>query len=1039
MLKKGSLYIIQVWILLIGFNLIVSSGYSQLSIPRNYETKVFEEGLQLYENEVYGYASDRFEAFLSIPVEDRSPAWASNHLSALLHKALCNLWLEENQAEHELVTLVRTHKPAPVVYEAAMEVGNARYNKKRYKQAIEYYDLVDLNVVDQDIKAEVAFKRGYCHFVRKEFDLAANYLTQSAAYRTVYYYPSNYYLGMTSFFNKSYTRAAGYFEKVSSSKKYKTSVPYYLTQIYFTEGNYQRVISYGEKQLNTIDVQKSDELKNLIGRSYYELGDEKQALKYFRAYEESEAKFTASDHYQVGYLYYKDGSHDDAIKHLKEIAALDNETGHQANYYLGHSYIKKGNKEAARSAFANVKRMTDNLKLQDEATYNYGLLSAELNHDREAVNALMEIKPGSDYYSISQEALAKLFLKTNDYDNAISILEELDKSNPVLKEAYQKVTFYKGEQLFKRHEHQAALTYINKSLDFAIDPYIHTEAQFTKGLIQHKMKHYGASISSLNAHATLQSNRITESTHLASYIQGYNYLKQKKYGEAKTHLTKTIESIHRNSPTIKSAYIRENVLSDALVRLGDCEFYFNNYDAALQKYNRAYTAQKSGFVYAYFQSGLIYGLNKDPIQKIVILEDLQNKYPASALADDALVEASRTYLQLGKYDEAANPLLKLTKQYKQSELITQAYLTLGLISYNKGATDQAVKFYKSVFNYNPSQNERQDAFQALQEIYVNDLKDPDEYVAFIESISGGKIANSVRDSLNFKTAYASYVNGEYADATQGLGRYILNFPNGNYHIEAHYFRAECAAIEKDYSNAYRDYVYVIDQGPSQYFEKGLRKSALIAYNELKNFEKSYLYFNQLSALNLTAEHRIEALLGAMRSAHRIDKSQETLRLAGMVHNDTDASANDRLAADYYLAIIYYDKKLYDEALAPLNRLSKQSQDEFAAEARYLIASSYYQQEEFGIAEEMCRLAIKENANYPYWVAKSIILLSDVLVAKGDTFNAKAALEAVIENFTEDATLVADAKSKLKRITDAEKRTNELIQDSKNDLIQLEEN
>ena len=366
-------------------------------------------------------------------------------------------------------------------------------------------------------------------------------------------------------------------------------------------------------------------------------------------------------------------------------------------------------------------------------------------------------------------------------------------------------------------------------------------------------------------------------------------------------------------------------------------------------------------------------------------------------------------------------------------------MKLGLISYNKGAINESVKYYKRVFNQNPSPAERADALQALQEIYIHDLKDPDEYLAFLESVSGGKIDNAVRDSLNYETAYRSYVNGAYDEALKNLNRYITNFPNGIYHIEAHYFRGECAALEKDYSNAYRDYVYVAEQGPGNYYEKGLRKAALIAYNEINNFEKAYSYFNTLSQLNIAPDKAIEALLGAMRSAYRIDKKDETLRFANRIQAHPDASNDNKLAADYFLAQILYEEGRYDEALPHLNRLSKQSQDEFAAEARYLIAAAYLNRNELDIAEQMCRLAIKENANYPYWVANSIILLSDVLVKKGDAFNAKAALEAVIENFTEDPELVALANKKLKAIKEAEARNTDDINSNRQDLIQFDEN
>jgi len=1014
-----------------------TSMSAQLSIPLSYETDVLAEGHELYEKAVYGYAKERYDAYLAIPSDDRTPNWQSNASEAALYSGLCALWMDQDQAQHDLVKLIHEYSPDPVAYEAALEVGNSYYNKKRYRDAIKYYELIDLNQLPNEMKSEVAFKRGYCHFVRKQFDLAENYLTQASAFRTVYYYPSNYYLGMSSFFDEDYPTAANYFEKVSSSKKYKNFIPYYLTQIYFNEQDYQRVVDYGERQLTNPELKKAIEIKGLIGRSYFELGNENKSLTYLREVEAAEVELTTADFYQLGYLAYKEGSYDEAIKNLSKVAEQKDDTGNQANYYLGHAYIQSNKREAARNSFAHVKRKTSNPSLKDEATYNYGLLSAELQHDREAVNALMEIAPTSEYYTVAQEALAKLFLRTEDYDNALRILDDLDKRNPILKEAYQKVSFYKGKQLLDADNLKGAITLFDQSLQYPVDANIHAQTQFTRGLAMHKLGRYGESTTSLNSYNTLRTNQNDDMAYMAPYILGYNYLKQKKYSNAKSHFDTSIKLIDNNRSQISSTYIKQNILSDALVRQGDCSFHSNNYAQAQTSYNRAFEMKKSEFIYAYFQSAIIYGLNGDPIQKIVILEDIHEKYPKSALADDALVEASRTYLNLGKYDEAAKPLQTLTKQYKQSELNTQAYLTLGLISYNKGATQQAIQFYKKVFKHNPTAEERQDAYSALQEIYVQDLKDPDEYLAFVQTQSGGSVDQVLRDSLNYKSAYASYVNAEYDEAQVNLSKYITNFPDGIYRIEAHYFRGECAALSKDYSNAYRDYVYVVDQGSSQYYTKSMRKAALIAYNEIQNYDKAYTYFSTLSELNLSAEQQIEAMLGAMRSAYRLNDFDAALRFAQDVQAHPAATDQDKFSTDYYLANVLYANKSYDDALPPLNRLSKNGTDAFAAEARYLIATIYSNKKELDIAEEMARLAIKENSKYPYWVAKSIILLSDILVATDDSFNAKAALEAVIENFTEDPEIVAEARKKLNAINAGNNTGDENSENT--GLLEMEEN
>ena len=60
-------------------------------------------------------------------------------------------------------------------------------------------------------------------------------------------------------------------------------------------------------------------------------------------------------------------------------------------------------------------------------------------------------------------------------------------------------------------------------------------------------------------------------------------------------------------------------------------------------------------------------------------------------------------------------------------------------------------------------------------------------------------------------------------------------------------------------------------------------------------------------------------------------------------------------------------------------------------------------------------ANRESSGYPYWVARSVILLSDILAEKGDLYNARAALEALLENYNEDPELVQTARTKLEQL------------------------
>src|SRR5690606_9945493 len=97
------------------------------------------------------------------------------------------------------------------------------------------------------------------------------------------------------------------------------------------------------------------------------------------------------------------------------------------------------------------------------------------------------------------------------------------------------------------------------------------------------------------------------------------------------------------------------------------------------------------------------------------------------------------------------------------------------------------------------------------------------------------------------------------------------------------------------------------------------------------------------------------------------------------------------------------------ALNAFFRVTELLQNVQAAEARFRIAQIHFFNGDLDSAEELCHSANEQNAAYPYWVAKSLILMSDIFLARNDLFNAKAPLEAVIESFEGDTTIRSEAQ------------------------------
>ncbi len=463
-------------------------------------------------------------------------------------------------------------------------------------------------------------------------------------------------------------------------------------------------------------------------------------------------------------------------------------------------------------------------------------------------------------------------------------------------------------------------------------------------------------------------------------------------------------------------YVGSAIIPDITLRIGDCYLKKNNYNKAKENYDIAITRNYPNLVYAMFQKAMISGLQGDRNTKINALRNIADRYQNSDYADDALLELGTTYDGMNRPLDGIATLNRLIKEHsKKSNLVNKALLKMGLMYYNTNDYNNALATYKEVFKYNPTKDEANAALTAIKEIYINDLKRPDEYFAYAESLTGFKASTDEKESAAYQVAENYYQEGKYSEAITALTEYIKKYPKGANSMEAIFFRGECYTTLKKYTEGLADYKAIIALGNSEYYKDALEKAAIISYNYNQNFTEAYQYYSTLAEVETKEEKKFEAQLGALRSAHRIGNNTEVIRIADLVIKNTRASVAQKASANFYRGKSSQELKDYNTALESYNEVIRNSENEQTAESRYRVAQIYYMRNDLTSAEELAQEAMEANNDYPYWVAKSLILTADILTDKKDYLNAKAALEAVIDNFHDDKDISAEANAKLEAV------------------------
>lgn len=999
-----------------------TSIYSEINVH-------YKEGLRLFQEGVYGAARKEFELVSSDQRLSFEPEYQTLRTNAEYYAAISGLRLQQEDADMQVQEFIKKYRPDPIAEKANLEVANYYFEQKSYDKALSFYTLLDTRGLSGETLSEVRYKQGYAYFTKKDFKQAASSFKQVSDLKTEYYFPSNYYLGMSQYFTAQYDEAIKSFQIASKSKKYADLIPYYVTQIYFSQGKYDQLLTYSKPYLSgTQKIDKVNLIRRMAGHAYFIKKDFPNALLYLEEFEKTNATLEEADYYALGYSNYFTGKYSKAIPYFTTISGQQSQIGQNSNYYLADCYLRSGDKLSARTAFYNVSKLQYQENIREEALFNYGKLSAELGFDREGLTTLNSFATGSKYYQESQDIMADILNRTKDYDQAIRIIEGIKNPSTRLKESYQLMSYNRALQLIQTDRPVEAKGFLQKAMEPSFDRNIQLSSMYWLADLAHRQQDYNQSIEwagkFITQAGTGKDLKDLNLIAMAHYVQGYNYLKKSNYVTAGEHFKQVIEKLNKKSNSDETA-----LLPDALLRGADCSFKRNKYDEALTGYNQVIKNKYLGYDYALFQTAIIQGLKGNTREKIRMLDDLAKKLPTSKYADESLYELGVTYTEQLQMQEADVVMRKMIKDYPNSNIYNRGLIQLGLISYNLENKNEALRYYKEVFRHNPSASESQEALTAIQEIYVDDLGQADEYIRFIESIPGYNMTNYSRDSLNYSVGARYFEDGQYERAAASLTDYLQKFPNGTNTIAALFKRGESYTLLKKYDQALSDYETVIKKGRNEFYDKSLFKSATLAYNHSQDFTKAFKYYAELTKSNIDDATLFEAQLGAMRSAYRTGLQQEVLLYGEKVANNPQSNNDQKSTANFYLGKIAYDQKEYTKANTYLNTVINLSDNVQTAEARYLVANILFILRQTDQAEKSVRSALQQNSDHPYWVAKCMILLSDIFVEKNDLFNAKAVLEAVLENYKEDAELTRNAQDKLTAITKKQLNSSKLKPDS----------
>ena len=981
----------------------------------------YQLGLELFKKQKYGSAQNEFKKV----TESSELISDESRTNAEFYIAFCAAELFHKDAQYLLIHFIETHPESPKYAPAMLQLSSYFYRQKQYKKAIEWFEKTDPALFSPEEVSEYHFRLGYSYYMTNDYENATKAFHSIKDTESKYASAATYYFAHMAYVNKNYETALTNFLKLKDSEAFAPVVPYYITQIYYFQGRHEELLKYAPDQIDSTNAKNGMEIGRMVGESHYRKGNYKEAIPYLVDYEKNSTASGRTDMYQLGYCYYKTNEFEKAITYFQRVTDKEDSLAQNAYYHLSDCFLKKGNKKSARNAFQAAGKMNFDESIKEEAQFNYAKLSYELSFQSVAIESLrnfIKAFPGSEHVNEVNELLVGIYTTTKNYKDAIAAIENIREPSAGIKAAYQKATYYRGVEFFMDNKPNEAIQLFKTSLRNPIDQRQAAASHYWIAESQYKLNNYDGAIQSYNDFLFTPSAVLMKNYNLANYNIGYVYFKKENYSNAQTSFRKYIKE---KSQTDNTRY------NDALVRIADSFFMLKDQTNALDYYNKAIDNKSKSSDYAYFQKAVILGIQNKLKDKATTLEKIFVNYPKSVYFDDALYEAGNASMMSGDNAKALSHFRKLITEYPSSSYVKKAMLGEALVYFNNNEDEKAKSTYRQVVEKFPNTSESREALAQLKNVAVSQNK-VDEYLNYVKNIPNADVSLAGQDSLVYESAELRYTQRNCDDAIKDFENYLQKFPDGAFRVNASYYRADCQFRNKQFEAALTGYSFVISQPKSSFTEKSLLHAGLIYYR-MKQFDKSLETFERLEATAEIKENILAAMAGQMRCQYQLNQFDRTLLTAEKVIQSSTAD-KDLLNESHLLkgksAMATND---LETAKSELTIVSKRTNSEMTAEARYSLALIEYQLGNYKASEKIIQEIQKLIPSYDYWIAKGFILWGDNYSAMKDTFQAKETYKSIVDNYQKNPgdpeDLKAIAKQKLDAIlSDEQKRKNDLIEE-----------
>ena len=885
--------------------------------------------------------------------------------------------------------------------QALMRVADCLFTRN-YAEALKAYEAVDGAALPLDLREDLDYRTAYCLLMTAQLDAAdARFAALAGTKR--YGAAARFYRGYIAYARGNYAEAEQYFAKADTSSAPGNMAEYYLAQIYYRTGRYDRALSAARSLLTRrgAPAEMAAEAQRIAGESLYQLDRGSEAIPYLRKYVAATGEPLPSALYILGLAEYAEADYDAAVAHLQAATSADDAMAQSAYLYIGQALMHSGDPQAALLAFDKAKGMNHDADVQEAAFYNYAVARMQggrvpFGSSVATFEEFLRRYPDSRRAADVQEYIVTGYLTDNDYEHALASIERMSRPSERVLSAKQKILYTLGSRTLAAGDAAQAAALLRKAdaLASRADAATARETRLALGEALYQTGDYDGAAAALLDYVR-RAPASEPNMAVARYDLGYTRFAQKRYDDAATNFRHVTE---------RPGSLAPEAIADAYNRLGDTRYYASDFDDAEKYYDKAYATYPAAGDYALFQKGVMQGYRRNHKAKISTLAQMRERFPSSSLVPDAQLETTESQIQLGDNAGAVATYRRLVADYAGTTQGRRGHLQMAQTILNTGSRAEAIDTYKDIIRAYPTSTEAAEAAEALKRISADDGTLAD-YMGFISSVDGApKMDVAEADRLSYESAEKALVTQGRSDRMEA---YLAQYPDGAFRPQALEYMMDHYAQQGREADALRCAGEIIESYPDRpAAEAALAMTAEADYAAGRG-ESALRAWRELEQKASNAARLNAARLGIMRVGRDIADYKLVLQAADALLASSTLGSERRTEATFSKALALDGlgrtaeaRTLWDEAAANTDEL-------YGAKAAYALAQSYFDSGDTARARKQAEALTGSGTPHAYWLARGFILLSDVYASEGKNFEAREYLNALRSNYPGNETDIFD--------------------------------